>query len=190
VGKHLQYVDFMSTRILIDGGTRQMTRQLMVVMALAVGMLSAPTALDAQALQASDIAAIEEAAVEYVVKNGKLPQGEIGFDRQIFGTPGKTAVERDTPRNAALARTLGAKSVTQADVLKCPGDPSTCDLAVAALVKLGAVTPSADGARVLVQVTRKTIYPDSPISRTTREFQLSRQNGKWVVVRAIVRSMT
>ena len=140
-----------------------------------------PAALDAQTLQQSDVAAIEEAAVDYVLKNAGLPRGEIGFDENAF-VGRQRGVGRSAARSAALAWALGAKLVKKADVLRCPGNPSTCRLAVAALIRLGEVVQTPQGAYVVFELTRPTNRARTPIHRTTRELHFSKQRGKWTLI--------
>ena len=140
-----------------------------------------PASLDAQTLQQSDVAAIEEAAVAYILKNTELPKGEIGFDENAF-VGRQRGVGRSAARSAALAWALGAKLVKRAEVLRCPGNPATCRLAVAALIRLGEVVQTSEGAYIVLELTRPTNHARTPIHRMTRELHFSKQRGKWTLI--------
>jgi hypothetical protein len=139
----------------------------------------------AQELQPVDISAIERVAAAHVAQT--LPAGDIGFDRATFSTEGR-ASERDDARIQALARELKARAVRASDVVVCPGNPSTCQLSVDALVRIGQPFMAPDGAHIVVEVRRRSGIKRQPVGRMTEELILSKENGTWIVLGVARRS--
>jgi hypothetical protein len=133
----------------------------------------------AQELQPADSVAIERAATAYVLPT--LPDGVVGFDGTAFDRNGRITA-RAPSRIDALARALGASKVRTDSVITCPGDPSTCRMSVDAIVRVGEPYASPEGARVVVEVHRRTESARRPIYRLALELILSKKDGSWKVI--------
>jgi hypothetical protein len=132
----------------------------------------------AQELSRDDVAAIEQAAADYIVPT--LPRGIIGLD---LSSPNVGVIhQRDRARIDALTHRLGARIVRTDSILTCSGRPDTCRLAIDAIVRVGEPAVSAEGARIIVDVRRRSGFQRQPVTRGTKELLLSKKEGRWVVV--------
>jgi hypothetical protein len=148
---------------------------------LAIGLLisTAGRAL-AQELATAEVAAIERAAAEYIAPTltGKV----IGFDGRTFNKQG-VSKDRPGPQTAALLTALKAKPVRTDSAFQCSGGPPTCRLNVDELVRIGEPYPSAEGARVVVELRRRSPSLRQPVARTATELILQKKTGgTWTVV--------
>jgi hypothetical protein len=169
-----------------------MWRSVMRRMAVAAVLLTAVSGRSSgQQLARADSIAIERAAAEFSLKT--LPGGTIGLDGATFhGEHGERAnpTGRDGARIAMLARALGATLVRADSVHICPGNPDTCQLAVAALVRMSAPVVALEGARIVVEVRRHTGSSRQPVGRGTKELILEKKDGSWIVIGVGRRSAT
>jgi hypothetical protein len=153
----------------------------MKTIAIAIGLLMFESESGlAQALNKTDIAAIERAAADYVVSS--LPKGVIGFDANAFSPDGRTR-SRDAGHVDILLRSLRATKVREDSVYSCSErTPASCRLSVDALVRVGEPFPSQEGARVFVEFRRHTNIGRQPIGFLSKELILSKADGSWKVV--------
>lgn len=108
----------------------------------------------------------------------RLPPGSSRLD------PHRSGAGKDAPRIGRVAAALGAELAPLDETRQCTDavDPSTCQLAVARLLAIGAPAIDGDQAVVKVYAWYRSGSAGAPVAEKTWQLRLHRIEDGWVVV--------
>lgn len=134
------------------------------------------------AAQAPDGVAGQDPAEAIMIAAGgwvleRLPPGSSRLD------PHRSGAGKDAPRIGRVARALGAELATLDETRQCTDavDRSTCQLAVARLLAIGAPAIDGDQAVVKVYAWYRSGSAGARVAEKTWQLRLHRLEGGWVV---------